>query len=570
MFKNVASQKVALFAFDTTTGTPKTGDAVRAAGEAVLAPNWSALDAAIRAAAEPEAAPEVPAAPGPAATPAPMTALRDDLLMQISRGAARGVVDLAASAPRLRDRPAAVPASPFPQVAVDRFPGLTSSTVDDPGAALTADGAACIADSRLSIAEWGRDGPVAGQIATLNTGLVQEFDAVDPVALGTSVRYALYLGFGVEAGRLIEVFPTPELGADAPVWSSMGRIIDGYSDQAGAFAAMQSCDTAAALWSVLATDRLTATGKINTKAVLRSFSALPLHLRLALGPTLAARFLGIDRQDVAQAIRDAIARAPAGAGREADLIGARLDLAKGDAQGAETLAQGVIAGAGPGVAEAMLALVNATLAQGRPVEAATADALAAILRENKGAPLEPDLTSALILALASGGNADAAFRRLPDHPQSEPALWAALARSGTDNDILKHAVRTAETMPAGVAPDIRTRIADRLQGLGFPEQAAPWRAVAAGDESGQVAAAALPTSDADAAAATERARILAHDWAGLARDGSDPWKGAARRAAVESPAAAGLPPLAAASALLKNAAETRADITALLAGVAQP
>ena len=531
---------------------------------------WPALDTALDAAAK--VSPEIP--PRNMSVPsAPMTALRDDLLLQISRGAARGVVDLAAAVPRTED-PGPEPAAPgFAQVVIDPVPGMSAGTSDDPSASLTPDGTKCIADDRLNIAEWGRDGPVAAQISTLTTGLVGEFDAVNADAVGNAVRYALHLGFGVEAGRLTQVFPTPDLASEAPVWTSMGRIIDGYPDPSGVFAEMLTCDTAAALWAVLAVDRLESGTPMNTQATLRSFSALPLHLRLALGPALATRFLEIGQNDVAQTIRDAIARAPAGAGHEADLIGAKLDLSNGNHQGAADLAQGVIADAGPGVAEAMIALVRSDLAQGKPVDAGTTDALAALLRENEGATLEDQLTDALILALASGGNADAAFARLPEHPASEPALWAALAASGSDDDILKHAITAAGTTPEGTTTVTRTQIAQRLQALGFPEHVALWQgtAVRSGDQATVADAAPQPQTPAlDPAAIAQHVRIAARDWDGLAKDGSAPWQGAARHVVPDPSAATDLPPLAEATALLEVAASTRGDMAALLSAVASP
>jgi hypothetical protein len=334
---------------------------------------------------------------------------------------------------------------------------------------------------------------------------------------------------------------------------------------------MQSCDTAAALWAVLAVTDLSSGGEVNTRAALRSFSALPLHLRLALGPALAARFMDIDRDDVAQAVRDAIARAPQGAGHEADLIGAKLDLASGDPLGAQLLAERVIADAGPGVAEAMLSLVASTLAQGKPVDFATADALAAILRENHGAALEPQLTDALILALASGGNADAAFARLADHPASEAALWSALARSGSDNDVLKHAIRPRTAIPKDVSADTRAMIAARLAGLGFPAEASLWHDPATGDPLPQTARSGHQDDmPSDPAMAEEHARILARDWDSLAGAASPSWQSAARHVATGSDQPAELPPLAAAAALLEGADATRTDIEALLAAVASP
>lgn len=500
---------------------------------------------------------------------APMASLRDDLLMQISRGAARGVVDLAPAAPRSQEADTNPGSAGFAQVAIDPIAGMSATTIDDPASSLTPEGANCIGDDRLGIVDWGRDGPVAAQVSALTAGIVGEFDAVNPDALAKAVKLALHLGFGVEAGRMIEVFPAAELAAEAPVWASMGRIIDGYPDPTGAFADMQTCDSAAALWAVLAVEHVLGGDQTNTDAVLRSFSALPLHLRLALGPSLAQKFLEVDRSDVAQAIGGAIARAPEGAGHEADLISAKLDMASGDHEDAAALAQEVIDDAGPAVPEAMLALVGAALAQDKPVDNETTDALAAIVRENQGAPLEGDLTEMLILALASQGNADAAFALLPKQPQIQGELWRVLAAMGTDDDLLKHAVLEPDAVPAEVSPDTRTKLAERLRGLGFTPEAMLWQDATGVTRPPIDEAVAAPPADPEVAA-RDRDRILARDWNALAEEGAPAWQNAARHAASKAPAAAGLTPLAEAASLLEDAATARADISALLSAINLP
>ncbi len=574
---------------------------------------WLALDAAANNAAQRN----LHATPRQFFPPnAPLAALRDDLLMQISRGAARGIVDIASPALRTAETLASPATAPFPQVAINPLPGVSSEGVDDADPALTGQGATCIADERVNVAEWGRPGAVADEIATLTSGIVGEFDAVNPEALAAAVKYSLFLGFGVEAANLVDVFPSIDLAEEAPIWTSIGRLIDGYPDAEGAFADMQTCDTAAALWAVLAVNSLTASSEINTQAVLRSFSALPVHLRLSVGPDLAERFLEIGDDAVVQAIRDAIQRAPEGAGAAVDLMSARLNLAENNPEGAEVLAEGIIANAGPNVAEAMLALVEASLAQAKPIDPQTTNALEALVREHQGAPLEPALARALILALASNGDADAAFALLPKNPENEAELWSTLAELGTESDLLAHAVRPAEDLPTDVLTETRLRIAERLMKLGFAQSTLQWlgppsagddpkstmlyarAALQLGDPGAALhqlatlsdpasmaisAAAELQRGDAKVAAelygdlqdtaAQEHARIRARDWAALAVTGSDLWKDGAARLwpdTADTADASPLGPLAEASALLTDAAQTRASVTELLSSVASP
>lgn len=549
-----------------------------------------------------------------ARTPVPLAVMGDDLLVQISRGAARGVVDLAKPQPNAGANDTAPKASNRPmQVVVDPVPGMTTATTGDRAMDLTATGAACFDDSALDLAGWGRPEPVSEELWSLSSGLVGEFDAVDTDTLRGAIRYSLNLGFGAEASHMVQAFPDADLASDGIIWTSLGKLVDGRPDPEGPFDDMMPCDTAAALWAVLSRESLTPSDNINTDAVLRSFSALPSSLRLSLGPGLADRFMAIDRTDIVRAVWSAVERSPDGAGSTADLIDAQLEMAHGAPETAADLAEGVIKGAGPDVPKAMVALVEAKLAQGKPIDAQTTNALQSLLRENKGADLEKPLARAVILALASNGDADKAFALLADYPEPATSLWAVLAELGADSDVLTWAVGAPGSGPEQASQDVRRRMAERLMSLGFAQAALGWLGPPAAkwtaddlrlaaqaqlvldapvtaldrlqalDDPAAAALAAqahLQAGDAKAAAtlfasvpdatAADHALIVAQDWDELSRIGPAPWKDAAALLAAEPDSAPPAPPLAEAAALLTEAAATRESLAALLSAVQSP
>jgi hypothetical protein len=150
---------------------------------------------------------------------------------------------------------------------------------------------------------------------------------------------------------------------------------------------------------------------------------------------------------------------------------------------------------------------------------------------------------------------------------------AALSRSGSDDDVLNHAIRAADALPVETTPETRALIAERLRDLGFPDQAALW--LQPGTVSRDHAAATDPADHPETAAVEtdigdEHARIAARDWGALASGGSPPWQGAARHLVAASAAAPDLPPLAKATALLDAAAALRGDMTTLLSAVPLP
>ena len=195
-------------------------------------------------------------------------------------------------------------------------------------APLTAQGAECITDAQLDIPSWGSSRPVADQIGPVREGMTGEFDKPDPDAVTRAVRFQLFLGFGAEARGLIRAFPNDL--PDKEIWESLAHIMDDEPNPKPVFHGMEECDTAAALWATLADPDARPNEELGKSAVLRSFSALPPHLRRLLGPKLVDRFLAAEDISTATALRDAVLRAPGDAGPEVILMQAAMARAAGE------------------------------------------------------------------------------------------------------------------------------------------------------------------------------------------------------------------------------------------------
>ncbi|MDP4034466.1 MAG: hypothetical protein Q8P60_16750 [Pseudorhodobacter sp.] len=402
--------------------------------------------------------------------------LRDTLLRQMSQGAAKGVVDLTRP-PQRHDDPIIAETPdflPLKQMHIGEDLGLAAGTLRPLPETLTATGADCLADDKLDIAAWGKELPVAEQMATALTGLTGEFDRPEAAAVSRAVRFYLFLGFGAEARQLLrDLDIAPE---DKAIWQTMAIILDEESPPAGPFDGMMVCDTAAALWSVLAHPQLSAGDVPHKTAILRSFSALPLHLRRHLGPSLAARFFERGDSETSRAVRDAILRAPGNPGPQVRLMGAELDLAMGNRDAADQVLRALAAEGGPGAAEALIAHAETLFERGEPVDMQTVTALAALAFEHRGSRLEPALQRAHLLALAAAGDFDSAFRQRAFAPEAEPDLWRILANHGADSALLEHAVLPDATAPPEVPLATRRKLAVRLVALGFAEPALHWLA----------------------------------------------------------------------------------------------
>lgn len=542
--------------------------------------------------------------------------LRDSLLRQLSRGAAQGVVEMAL--PRLPEAQRQGP--PFPSVRIGdgELPGVSAGAGLPEHQNIASEGRECVPAEALDIASWGDERPVFEQMAEAMGGLSGEFDKPDTAALTRAVHFNLHLGFGAEVRQLMLAFPVD--APDGAVWKSLAYLLDGEPDPDPYFAGLASCEGPSALWALLSDPVPTKGTPIAARAVLLAFSALPIHLRRHLGSDVADRFLAMDDINSARAIRDAVLRAPGGEARDAELLQARMDMATGDHGAAAMRAEEALKEPGPRSGEALIAFTEAQVAQTLPIEAEIAMALAAMLPEHAGSPEEPQYRRATTLAAAASGDFGTALAQSGADGATVTDLWRLLARLGSDDDILAHAILPpGEAVPA-VEGSTMAQLAERLIGLGFPADALRWLTPAENFDPLLRAKAHLAVPDPGAAIAvldgtTDPAALMlrarahqmlgdeeqaaqvfaaagdeasgwraegrAQNWKALASDGPAPWKDAAASVldaqanpptAAEGAAAEGVASgsLARSRQLVENSAATRAALDALLATLPAP
>lgn len=531
--------------------------------------------------------------------------LRDALLRQISRGAADGIIDMelpGRSVPPDGADPGAIDQA---RLALGELPGL--AVIDgrtDPDIRPEA-GLTCLPDEALALGDWGDGRPPLDLLAEARSGLYQEFDKVDTDAVLRSVRLHLHLGFGAEALQYARLVPEPAPG-ELPALISMARLVDGEVDPTTPFARMLACDGAAALWAALAHDRLPAADPVNADAIVRSFQALPPHLRRHLGARLADLLRDRD-PDAARMVRDAMERTPDIAPGAVALLDAKADLHADRADAARAHAE-VAVTEGAANIESLVALVEAHFRSMEPLSPDVADGLRAVAGEVEGTALEPAVRRAETLALALSGQLTAAFALAGPDGAEAADLWQVLARRGEDDDLLRLAVLPVGAPVPSVAPETGEAIAARLLDLGFPEAALAWLGpVAAADADARrrlAARAELARGDArqaltlatgldgedmallraeaqtrlGALAAAELALVAAGldeeaarraawegDWPGVAAAGADPWAKAAGLAVTRAATDAG--PLARGEAALDASSATREALSALLSTV---
>ncbi len=528
--------------------------------------------------------------------------LRLALIQDLSRGASQGVVDMIMPTEAAEKPSATVPS----QIQMGADLKKDQNQKAGPSAPLTVQRGECWADDQLDISSWGDQKSVAAQMGPQRQGLSGEFDTPDLSAVTRAIRFQIFLGFGAEARSLIRVF-VPDF-PDAVLWRSMAHILDAEPDPYPAFAGMEDCESAAALWASLADTKATPSSPQAKAAFLRAFSALPPHLRRLLGPDLVDKFVSVGNQTLATAIYHAVQRAPGDQSPELVMMQAKMDRLLGNPETAIAQISDLAKSSGPGSAEALVDLIESQVPLGKPTTFAQVQALEAYLTERRGGPDAQRFQRALILAKAASGDFDGAFAAQKAEPDVEAILWHLLVQSAPNNAFLTLASLGSSDPVSQASIAFAPQIARRMLGLGLFDQAGLWVTLSPETPPELLARVKFSQGDAqaainllhadDAAVALQvkaqayqalgqdkkaaylynqlgqpdeywQSILQAGDWQALADDGPAPWKAVAALLANPAPDTA-KGPLAQNKALVERSVATRDAILALLDQVKRP
>ncbi|MDQ1850711.1 hypothetical protein Q9299_20615 [Gemmobacter fulvus] len=529
------------------------------------------------------------------------------LIEQIGRAASSGVIEMDLVQNSLK------PQSDInlPQIRIGEDIGMIAQTAGAYLERAVIEDPRCLADEDLAVQDWGEEVSIARQIGIARENLLGEFDDPDLIQIEKAARLYIYIGFGQEARQIIQMDAAES--EQTRIIKSLGKLVDSTVDPGGIFSGMENCDTAAALWSILARPSLRPSEKINTGAILLAFSALPLHLRLALVGSLGDRFLQQGDLEAARKVRDAVLRGPVLPQAEVLLLGAALEAHQGEQEKAKESYAEIAADGGQSEAEAVIALVELAVETGDTLPAETVANLEALTQQYRGAPQANELKRALVLGFAASGQFDRAFAALASAPEAEQDLWDVLAKKGASSAILTHAVLDPNRGRPNLLRRTELNLARRLLDLGLPEPAWLWLArpgadappeerilaaeialrsrdaaralrALAGLEGVQAATlrgqshrqigesdlAAAIFADQGDAEASRAARRVAENWGVVATEDVAPWSDVAKLLSPEAALAPQEAPLAAGRALVEQSISARAWLEALLSQTAVP
>ncbi len=340
----------------------------------------------------------------------------------------------------------------------------------------TNSGRTCIPNSAIDLASWGdpKDRSVLG---TLRRKATAEDGSVTQSGRLALARYYIALGFGSEAEALAEELEDDDYRA---FLTAIAHVIDRGESNSEVLAGQLGCAGDIALWGALAQPFTAADMPSSNLAILKAFSALPLHLRSHLGPLLSERLRSAGQEIDALTALNAVTRG-GGSSPIHDLTEARLGLSGTTAPSARRSLVSLSEGTDVTAAEALLELLRDAERRAVSPEPEWVDDAPSLIRATRGTTISEDLRVAMLIGQIALGRFDATRIALVE---PGPGVTEDI-RSGLAHDALVAATIAADAPTflrteigmsqfAGKGqfdPETRFAIAERLWKVGLYERA---------------------------------------------------------------------------------------------------
>ena len=337
-------------------------------------------------------------------------------------------------------------------------------------------GDSCEPDAAIAVHKWVETDADPSRVLAEKRGKVfGEFDRIDRSALNDYAKALLYFGFGAEARTILALDPDSQSAAEL----SLSYLVDGEPDPFRHFSGNAGCAGYAAFWSVLSSVPGENEPAVDVPAVIRTFEALPKHLRSHLGPGLSENLLAAGYHDGAS---DVLRRLQRMEGEETDSIAlgkAHLDLQAGDLQSAGKRLHDLSVSGGPEAVEAIVASIDVADAAESKVPERVVALSEAFATESRNPEDGENLWPAYVRSLLVNEAFEAAFSELENaHGLTPEALdktknvaLGALAKNAQDVTFLKIAARYLDAGDFPAQDTMMLEIAQRFLDLDMPELA---------------------------------------------------------------------------------------------------
>ncbi|NDW53214.1 hypothetical protein [Aliiroseovarius sp. PrR006] len=414
---------------------------------------------------------------------------RQALLAQLSRAASQGLIDANIDPPDISPKvvpaeaeaktPEPPPITHVPEEHVRMQTAVEQARTDGARSdGRTSASHACLPDEQFDIARWGDYASGNNAPVVETSSYLGEFDRPDKDRLVAHIRQNIYMTFGLEALQLLDSYDA-NLG-DGAVLRMMAEVVEyGEAKSHAVWAPQLVCNTRGALWATLAQPALQ--GRVDTNAVLRSFSELPPHLRTHLGPALARKFLNSGRIETAIEIRNIAARSGRPPTGDEAILDAKINFAVGQKEQAEQELTDTIQSTLTQTQPAISALIESKLHSGTGISDNELSLLTSVAFEHQRSKEGDALHRLQIRALLHMGRFAPAFELIDGLADPGSLLEDAgryLVALGSDAEFLTYSLTRSDW--GRVSAAVRLEMAKRQSALGFHEHAR--RHVLSGDD----------------------------------------------------------------------------------------
>lgn len=413
-----------------------------------------------------------------------------DLLQEMSRVASQGLVSpqtktspIQEKATQPRDEPPqTVTADPLPPAPAGQNMRAFSSVDRDilmsqDRKTLNRDGQKCMADDKLALQNWVTDEGFTGHTGRLRAHIFGEFDKPEPEVVVELAKAYIGYGLGLEAVQVLTEIAMPE--TDRHLLALADIMEDGVLTQDKPDGWYLDCETAAALWALLAGDQTRSDMPLNSQSFLRSFSALPLHIRAHLGPFVSERLQDIGEDALLKDIARHMGRGQPDGLVAVALVSAHAEISAGEPDRATKELEKVIIANGENAPQALIEKINLQVAAGQTISQSDSDLLDAFALEYRQDPLGVEMARAALMARAATGRFEQSFTKLvalaPQLPQPELVQAASfvldrLSQAADDLTFLELAF-SPDVEKLRFASEAEHSAAARLIDLGFEGRA---------------------------------------------------------------------------------------------------
>ena len=281
---------------------------------------------------------------------------------------------------------------------------------------LTQRGENCPTNLELNLFEWAGKTAFNAEVAAARSQLTGEFDDIDSGAVERLAKLYLAFGFGAEARQTIEAFQTKQ---DHEKLLAIADILENRKQaEPSFFRGYASCNTHAAMWSILSQENLSKETDLNIDAVTFATMSLPPKLKPRLGTLVAERVFEAGYSDLSEFILGHIEQTNSGSSFSQSLILAKLRKNAGQIEEAIVLLEAQLNSDTLIPPEALIELIDLKILLDHPIETKLAEMAELLAWQHKGETIGERLQQYQVKALVMAGDFRQALKKYKEIPKS--------------------------------------------------------------------------------------------------------------------------------------------------------